>query len=59
MSPLYKHGFSTENKNKILSINKKKLIQQTNGTSKSVAVRTVYNSKKMKITMSHYKTLEI
>jgi len=49
MAPIYKHGFSTENKHEILSERDVKLIQQIYGKPKTVDVRAVYNSEKVKV----------
>jgi len=49
MAPIYKHGFSTENRNKILLESDKSLIQTMYGKPKSVETGAVFDSKKAKI----------
>jgi len=49
MAPIYKHGFSTENRDKILSESYKSLIQTMYGKPKSFETRAVFDSKKAKI----------
>jgi len=49
MGRIYKHGFSTENRDKILSESGKSLIQTMYGKPKSVETRAVFDLKKAKI----------
>jgi len=49
MAPIYKNGFSTQNRDKILSESDKSLIQTLYGKPKSVETRAVFDSKEAKI----------
>jgi len=48
MRPIYKPGFSVENKNKILSESDKQTVQEMYGAAKHVIVTTIFNSNKAK-----------
>ena len=49
MQPIYKSGFSVENKNKILSEFDIKTVQEMYGAAKYVIVMAIFNSKKSKV----------
>jgi len=49
MAPIYKHGFTTGNRDEILSESDKSLIQTMYGKPKTVEIRAVFISKKAKI----------
>ena len=49
MQPIYKRGFSVENKNKILSESDIKTVQEMYGAAKNVTVTAIFNSKKAKV----------
>jgi len=49
MQPIYKPGFSVENKNKILSESDIKTVQEMNSGAKNVKVTAIFNSKKAKV----------
>jgi len=49
MQPIYKPGFSAENKNEILSEYDIKTVQEMYGTAKHVIVTAIFNSKKAKV----------
>jgi len=49
MEPIYKLGFSVENKNKIFSESVIKTVQEMYGVSKNVIVTALFNSKKAKV----------
>jgi len=49
MQPIYKPGFSVENRNKILSESDKQTVQEMYGAAKSVIVMAIFNSKKAKV----------
>jgi len=49
MQPIYKPGFSVENKNKMLSESDIKTVQEMYGTAKHVIVMEILNSNKAKV----------
>ena len=49
IQPIYKPGFSVENKNKILSESDKQTIQEMYGSAKSVIIMGIFNSKQAKV----------
>ena len=49
MQPIYKPGFSVENKNKILSESDIKTVQELHGAAKNVTVTSIFNSKTSKV----------
>jgi len=49
MQPIYKSGFSVENKNEILSESDIKTVQEMYGAAKNVKVTAIFNSKKAKV----------
>jgi len=49
MHPIYKPGFSVENKNKILSESDIKTVQEMYGATKNVIVTAIFNSNKAKV----------
>jgi len=49
MQPIYKPGFSVENKNKILSESDIKTVQELYGAAKNVTVTSIFNSKTSKV----------
>ena len=49
MQPIYKPGFSVENKNKILSESDIKTVQEMYSGAKNVKVTAIFNSKKAKV----------
>jgi len=49
MQPIYKPGFSVENKNKILSESDIKTVQEMYGAAKNVIVTAIFSSKKAKV----------
>jgi len=55
MQPIYKPGFSIENKNKILSESDIKTVQEMYGTAKHVIVTAIFNSNKAKVMIKNVK----
>ena len=51
MQPIYKPGFSVENKNEILSESNKQTVQEMYGAAKHVIVTAIFNSNKAKVTI--------
>ena len=51
MQPIYKPGFSVENKNKLLSESDKQTVQEMYGAAKNVIVTAIFNSNKAKVIM--------
>ena len=49
MQPIYKSGFSVENKNKILSDSDIKTVHEMYGVAKKVIDTAIFNSKKSKV----------
>ena len=49
MQPIYKPGFSVENKNKILSESDKQSVQEMYGAAKHAIVAAIFNSNKAKV----------
>jgi len=49
MRPIYKSGFSVENKNKIISESDIKTVQEIYGAAKHVIVTAIFNSNKAKV----------
>jgi len=49
MQPIYKPGFSAENKNNILSESDKQTVQEMYGAAKHVIVTAIFNSNKAKV----------
>ena len=49
IQPIYKPGFSVENKNKILSESDIKTVQEMYGAAKHVIVTAIFNSNKAKV----------
>ena len=49
MRPIYKPGFSVENKNEILSESDIKTVQEMYGAAKHVIVAAIFNSNKAKV----------
>jgi len=49
MQPIYKPGFSAENKNEILSESDIKTVQEMYGAAKNVIVTAIFNSKQAKV----------
>ena len=55
MQPIYKPGFSVENKNNILSESDIKTAQEMYGTAKHVIVTAIFNSNKAKVMIKNIK----
>ena len=55
MQPIYKPGFSVENKNNILSESDIKTAQEMYGTAKHVIVTAIFNSNKAKVMIKNTK----
>jgi len=49
MQPIYKLGFSVENKNNILSESDIKIVREMYGAAKHVIVTAIFNSNKAKV----------
>jgi len=59
MQPIYKPGFSVENKNKILSESDIKTVQEMYGAAKHVIVTAIFNSNKAKVKTQRQKGLKL
>ena len=55
MQPIYKPGFSVENKNNIVSESDKQTVQEMYGAAKHVIVTAIFNSNKAKVMMKKIK----
>jgi len=55
MQPIYKPGFSVENKNKILSESDIKTVEEMYGLAKHVIVTAIFNSNKAKVMIENIK----
>ena len=55
MQPIYKPGFSVENKNNILSESDIQTVQEMHGAAKHVIVTAIFNSNKAKVMIKNIK----
>jgi len=55
MQPIYKPGFSAENKNNILSESDKQTVQEMYSAAKNVIVTAIFHSNKAKVMIKNLK----